>query len=91
MLLKNIKTKVEFGITAPEAKQVFLAGDFSDWQQKPIELKRQKNGRWKTYVPLDPGTYQYRFLVDGQWVNDPECTNLTTNPFGDSNCVRVVS
>ncbi len=85
------KQKVTFSLLAPEAQTVALAGDFTSWQAEPLSLKKQKSGVWKIAVPLPPGSYQYRFLVDGKWCDDPECVQRAPNPFGDQNCVRVVA
>lgn len=62
-----------FSFRAPEAMNVLLVGDFTQWQQHPVPLKKQPDGIWKTTVRLAPGTHHYRFLVDGQWRDDPEC------------------
>ena len=85
------KKKQKFGFTAPTSESVMLVGDFTQWAQKPISLKKQNNGRWEATVSLSPGTYHYRFLVDGQWRDDPECTLLVPNPYGGSNAVRQVA
>ena len=84
------KKKVTFSLLEPNAASVQLAGDFSDWTKKPINLRKDENGMWKATVPLEPGTHQYRFLVDGQWYDDPACQNRVPNPFGAMNCVREV-
>ncbi len=89
-LPKPAKRKVTFSFTAPEAQSVALVADFSDWEQKPIHLKKHKDGVWKTSVSLAAGSYEYRFLVDGRWSDDPQCVARTPNPFGAENCVRVV-
>ena len=47
-------------------------------------------GTWKTQVSLLPGTYEYRFVVDGEWRDDPECPLRVENPFATQNCVRIV-
>ena len=86
----NATQKQTFSFHAPEAMSVQLVGDFTHWQEKPISLKRQSNGVWKTSVFLEPGTHHYRFLVDGQWRDDPECTLRIGNPYGGSNAVREV-
>jgi len=79
-----------FSITAPTALSVHLVGDFTHWQEKPMALKKGRDGVWKVTVPLSPGTYHYRFLVDGQWRDDPECTLRVPNPFGGEDAVRQV-
>jgi 1,4-alpha-glucan branching enzyme len=85
------KRRVTFALSAPEAKGVRLAGDFTEWEQSPVDLKKQKNGIWKATVSLAPGSYEYRFLIDGQWTDDPACSTLRSNIFGGHNCVCEVS
>ena len=87
---KSAKQKVSFAILDPEAQSVALVGDFTEWEAKAVQLKKQKNGQWKATVPLAPGSYEYRFLVDGQWRDDPQCQERRWNSFGSENCVRVV-
>ncbi len=95
MARKNAKktdTKPQtFSLTAPEAMSVMLVGDFTDWQDKPISMAKQPGGVWTATVKLPPGTYHYRFLVDGQWQDDPECTLRVSNPYGTQNSIRTVS
>ncbi len=93
MMEKQMTTKstVTFSYSAPEAQSVLLAGDFTGWQQSPIELKKTKGGVWKTSVALAPGKYEYRLLVDGKWQDDPSCAQRQPNQFGSANCIRVVN
>ncbi len=86
----NPHPKTVFSFTAPEAQTVQLAGDFTDWELSPLSLKKLKNGLWKTTVALEVGSYQYRFLVDGQWRDDPDCAARVPNSFGAENCVRQI-
>jgi 1,4-alpha-glucan branching enzyme len=79
--------KITFKIMAPEANDVFLVGDFNGWNMSSHPLKSSPNGTWNTSIELAPGRYEYRFLVDGEWQNDPNCTTLDTNPYGGDNCV----
>lgn len=67
-----------------------LVGDFTHWQEQPVALKKEAGDIWTTSVELAPGTYHYRFLVDGQWRDDPECTIRVSNPFGTEDGVREV-
>ena len=82
--------KETFTYNDANAQSVSLAGDFTDWERNAIPMKKQKNGSWKATVNLPPGTYEYRFLVDGQWQNDQECQNRRQNGFGAENCIREV-
>jgi 1,4-alpha-glucan branching enzyme len=82
--------KTEFNLSAPQAKSVFVAGNFNQWNLSAHPLKQEKNGVWKISLPLGPGRYEYRFLVDGEWQNDPNCSSLVENPFGTLNCIKIV-
>ena len=79
-----------FSITAPGATSVMLVGDFTHWQDQPISMAKREGSLWTASVPLPPGTHHYRFLVDGQWQDDPECMLRAPNPFGGENSVRTV-
>lgn len=85
------KTKSKFEIEAPDAESVLLVGEFTDWETGAITLKKNKSGKWKTSVSLAEGNHQYRFLVDGEWCDDPSATGHVPNPFGSQNCVRNVN
>jgi 1,4-alpha-glucan branching enzyme len=77
-------------LLAPSAQSVFLAGDFNQWDLSSHPLKPDKNVTWKISLDLYPGQYEYRFFVDGKWQNDPNCRDLIENPFGTSNCLKIV-
>jgi 1,4-alpha-glucan branching enzyme len=93
MARKNTEKEMDqaFSFNAPAAMSVQLVGDFTHWQKSPINLKKDEGGVWRTRVKLAPGTYHYRFLVDGQWRDDPECTLRVNNPYGGDNAVRQVN
>ena len=81
----------QFSFTAPTAVSVMLVGDFTEWEKNPISMERQSGGIWKTAIPLRPGQHHYRFLVDGEWRDDPESTIHVMNPYGSENSVREVA
>jgi 1,4-alpha-glucan branching enzyme len=87
---KDKTKKVQFEFPAPDAQKVYLAGDFNDWDLRANLMKKDKKGTWKTTLTLKPGRYEYRFLKDGTWENDPACAGCVPNDFGSSNCVRIV-
>lgn len=84
------KQRQSFSFNDPTARSVLLAGDFTRWLTKPIPLHKEANGVWKTTASLAPGTYHYRFFVDGEWRDDPECKVRVKNPFGTQNDVIQV-
>jgi 1,4-alpha-glucan branching enzyme len=85
------KKRQSFSLAAPEAKEVLLVGEFTAWEQAPVPLKKAANGMWETTVSLEPGPHEYRFIVDGQWQNDPACRSRVPNGFGSENCICIVS
>jgi 1,4-alpha-glucan branching enzyme len=89
-MARSEKKKETFSYVQPNARNVMLVGSFTEWEQHPIELKKQKDGTWRTTVSLDPGEYEYRYLVDGEWCDDASCPMRKPNPFGEANCVREV-
>jgi len=80
-----------FSFLAPTATSVQLVGEFTHWQQKPISMKKGSDGAWHVTVELPPGQHYYRFLVDGQWRDDPECKLNVPNPYGGLNSLREVT
>jgi 1,4-alpha-glucan branching enzyme len=84
------KGNTTFSIAAPAgAKEVGVAGDFSSW--KPLAMKKQpKTGRFAITVALQPGIYEYRYIIDGQWVTDPDHNHWAPNPFGSFNSVAQI-
>ena len=78
------KGTVKFAIKVPAASNaVMLAGDFNDW--KPTPMKKRKDGVFVADVPVSKTTFQYKYVVDGQWMTDPDHPNFAVNPFGTLN------
>jgi 1,4-alpha-glucan branching enzyme len=83
------KGTVQFSIKPPaNAVEVYLAGAFRAW--KPVPMKKQKDGRFALGVRLLPGKHEYKFLIDGRWVTDPDHGHVAPNPFGSLNSVAHV-
>jgi 1,4-alpha-glucan branching enzyme len=76
---------------APAARSVQLVGDFTGWQQRPIDMQKGSDGIWHATIELKLGPHPYRFLVDGQWRDDPECMLEAPNPYGGRNAVCQVA
>ena len=85
------RIKQVFAFKAPGARSVLLAGDFTDWQRNAIAMQSQPSGVWLASVSLPSGSYHYRFIADGEWKDDPECTIRVPNPFGSQNSVVLVT
>lgn len=70
---------------ASGAKQVGVAGDFTDW--KPSAMRKQKDGSFAATIAVPPGAHEYKFVVDGQWIVDPDNSKWAMNSFGTLNSV----
>jgi 1,4-alpha-glucan branching enzyme len=99
-LAKESSKGTEFVCYAPKAIAVYLAGTFNDWSPEATLMSREEGGPWKATVPLEPGRYEYKFLIDGQWFcgaeQDDEAALLPRreripNPFGSLNYVLEVA
>ena len=84
------KKAVKLKLLAPQAKIVSLAGSFNNWNTCSLLGKKDRKGNWVVNVSLNPGKYEYKFVVDGSWHSDPACKSCIPNSFGTSNCVLVV-
>lgn len=80
---------------AEHANDVRIAGDFNDWiPDKGVRSLVQSEGPqrvWTKILRLPPGTYQYRYVVDGEWRQDPENPRSVDGPVGNKNSLLVVS
>lgn len=77
----------EFKIYAPQARKVSVAGSFNNWDTRSNLAKKDSRGNWAAKVSLKSGRYEYKFIVDDSWINDPNCPNRTGNAFGSQNSV----
>ena len=67
-----------------KATRVFVAGSFNGWAPTEAALKKVGNG-WELPVYLPEGTHSYRFVVDGEWMEDPGNAEKVKNEFGEYN------
>ena len=81
---------VEFTLNHPQARTVAVAGTFNDWHVSRTSMSPGPGGTWKVTVWLPAGRYEYRFIVDGQWMTDPNARDYVSNNYGSTNAVLVV-
>jgi 1,4-alpha-glucan branching enzyme len=85
---RHIKIEVEFVLERFGAEQVYICGDFNGWQPASLRMIGQSEaGLWEKRLPLQPGRYEYKFLVDGHWVHDPDARENIPNVYGSLNSV----
>ena len=76
---------------APQANEVFLLGDFNQWDGKKHRMKKEKLGVWEKAVLLTPGTHEYKYIVDGKWQEDTVNNQKQLNSFGTYNNLMTIA
>jgi chromosome partitioning protein len=88
--VKQVGADVMFATRFENASRVLIAGDFNNWSPMSSPLM-SNDGKWVTKLPLSPGKYRYRFVVDGKWVTDPNNDRMEINEYGEMNNVVEVA
>ena len=90
--VKQTSEGVIFAARFEGARKVLIAGDFNNWSPMSTPLINNTNaGTWETQLPLFPGRYRYRFIVDGRWMTDPHNNYVESNQFGELNNIVEVA
>jgi 1,4-alpha-glucan branching enzyme len=71
----------------PAARQVNLAGNFNGWRPETTPMKNTGAGKWVVRLMLRSGQYEYRFVVDGRWIEDPGASQRVASPYGGFNSI----
>jgi chromosome partitioning protein len=90
--IKPVITKggVLFSYYSPKASKVYVVADFNDWNVDGSPMQNiEGTGVWQTLVPLKKGRYEYKFYVDGEWVNDPNNPDRIANDLGENSIVEI--
>jgi anti-sigma factor RsiW len=82
---------VRLVVVEPDARVVQAAGDFNGWNPSRTPLEQTADGAWTVTLPLEPGRYEYQFVIDGeQWIGDPFAAEQNDDGFGARNAVLDV-
>jgi chromosome partitioning protein len=88
---QKISDGVLFCLQAPQANKVAVTGEFTNWSREGIPLERDEGDElWKIVLDIQPGEYEYRFIVDGVWIRDPNNRDYIRNEFGQENSLLIV-
>jgi len=68
------------------AKKVILSGSFNRWDEKIFSMYKTEEG-WELKLQLNPGEYEYKFIVDGSWMEDPNNLSKKRNEFNGFNSI----
>jgi len=90
-MAKGTRTRsVRFFAKVLDANDVRITGDFTEWTRGGIPLWNDGDGSWRTMLSLNPGVYEYRMVIDGDWADHDEARVRVSNPFGGENCILTV-
>jgi 1,4-alpha-glucan branching enzyme len=74
--------KVTFSVDAKDAAAVSVVGDFNNWSAEAGAMSKLKNGTFKVTYDLNKDTsYEFKYIIDGAFVNDPESDSYIWNDF----------
>lgn len=71
------------------ARSITIAGSFNNWNPQSNYLRKMNDG-WEIYLKLAPGEYEYKYVVDGQWILDPANKNQRKDNNGNSNSLIII-
>ncbi len=82
--------EVSFEYENDSAGEVYIAGTFNDWDPSVLRFEKGDDGIFRVTLELAPGKYEYKFVVDGTWVEDPANPDTMDDPYGGKNSVLTV-
>lgn len=86
----SLLTHVPLKFHIPNAASVRVSGSFNNWDQTGLALTPASDGAWTLDLDLALGRYEYRLIVDGEWIDVPGATDTVENPYGGRNAVLTV-
>jgi 1,4-alpha-glucan branching enzyme len=85
------KREVAFVLSSQEAEEVYLCGDFNQWVPRSLPMIRHGEDHcWEKRLVLEPGRYEYKFIVNGVWIHNPDAPENVPNSHGSLNSVVEV-
>lgn len=89
MVTLTRNNRVEFRFFRPQANQVYLVGDFNNWNRLSTPMQRTPEGEWIHVTDLRHGIHQFKYFADGEWFPDYAAFGLEPGPFGWNSVVVV--
>ena len=83
--IKKVPFKFEW---KGEGKEILLTGDFIDWKGKIVMKKNEKTGYYETILPLERKKYNFKFVIDGNWLCSSQ---YPTNSDGHNNINNFIT
>jgi len=87
---RPIRRRVTFLYEDEPGKVVAVAGSFNEWLPDKQLVDKSGDGIYTGTMMLAPGTYEYKFVVNGEWVIDENNPNFVPNDIGSLNSQLVL-
>jgi hypothetical protein len=71
------------------AGRVILSGNFNGWRTDELFMQKTNNG-WQLPYVIGAGNYEYKFIVDGNWITDPANPLTVDNEGGTKNSYLII-
>jgi len=83
-----VAREIVFKLEASKDAAVQIAGDFNEWIPEPLHFSESEDKQlWHISIPLHPGSYEYKYLVDGEWMPDPDNDSTVEDAYGGVNSI----
>ena len=86
----STRRAVTFTVETAPGREVMISGSFNDWRTDRRMEDKKGAGVYTCRLLLEPGEYQYKFIIDGEWRLDDANPNFTPNEFGSLNSLLIV-
>lgn len=88
---RPVEKNVVFNLDAPAHSDVRIAGDFTDWKPESLFYSDAlEEPGWRKRFSLKPGSYRYKYLINGQWMADPNNDRIVDDSYGGTNSLITV-
>lgn len=84
------KKRITFRYTGDPGRDIRVTGTFNEWSESRQMADLDGDGHYELRMFIPPGQHEYKFLVNGEWHIDPDCTNWVPNEHGTLNSVIKV-
>jgi len=88
---EQVKEGILFSYYSPGAGEVLLSGDFNGWKHGTLRLTKGQDNVWRIILQLAPKrSYDYKYIVDGNWITDPNNPDLNPDIAGGANSIVYI-
>lgn len=82
--------KVRFIWPDSKARRVYLVGDFNEWDERSLPMRKRSGRGFELELDIPPGKYTFKYLIDGVWWNDPDADDYIGNSWGSEDSVILI-